>query len=168
MYKERNHTAMKTTVFCKNPERGVLHFYVSNEIEEHYLFEHRFSYSLYSFFGDPIDIDEALDFTKARNNHAVLSIMDKLISYIRFIEQEYEITLLRLTERKLERKRNGNQRVKTRRDIVRDLRVAELSRETFCDAEIESDGDFFDDDSFELYDGYIDESFEEELVALSA
>ena len=147
---------MKPTVFCKNPERGVLHFYVSGEGDEHYLFSHRFSTSLFRYFGSPVCVDEALDFTLARENPAVLSVMEKLISYIHFIEQEYEVTLLRITERKQAKKRCGDQRAKTKRNKISDLRAEELFREALWDA----DCYFFEDDDCELSEIYMDEEME--------
>jgi hypothetical protein len=52
------------------------------------------------YFGRGVHIDAAMDFSRAHNDTAILNTMRKLPSYIKYIEKEYGIEVLRKTARK--------------------------------------------------------------------
>ncbi len=91
---------MKTNVYCLTTDNGVQSFYLEACGETHYLFSQNYRRGVKEYFGQGVHIDAAMDFSRARNNTAVLNTMRKLPSYIKYIEKEYGIEVLRKTARK--------------------------------------------------------------------
>ena len=91
---------MKTNVYCLNTDKGVHSFYLEANGETHYLFSQTFRHGVKEYFGQGVHIDAAMDFSRAKNNTAVINTMRKLPSYIKYIEKEYGIVVLRQTVRK--------------------------------------------------------------------
>lgn len=99
---------MKPYIYCNTTAKGVQTFYVNVDGESHILFSQAFRHGVKNYFAKPVSIDRALDFSSARGDGAILRTMEKLPSYIRYVEREYDIEVLRKTRRKNEdyRKRN--------------------------------------------------------------
>ena len=96
---------MKTTIHCLIPERDTLRFYMTVNGESYYLFDQNFRHGVYSFYKNGVYLDQALDTTLANFDFAILNTMEKLPAYIKYIEREYDIKVLRQTIRKSERRR---------------------------------------------------------------
>lgn len=94
-----------TRVFCKESQnRGLnsrLDFYLETKTENHYLFSQTFSNELYNLFKGGMSLDKALDCSQANRNKSILKVIDKLPSHIRYIEQEYGLTILRKTMKRV-------------------------------------------------------------------
>ena len=91
---------MANMIFCKTTAKGVQSFYVSANGETHYLFSQSFRRGVKNYYERGVYISEAINFTKAKGNTAVVHTMEKLPAYIRYIEREYGIAVLRKTARK--------------------------------------------------------------------
>lgn len=91
---------MKTNVYCLTTDKGVQTFYLEACGETHYLFSQNYRRGVKKYFGQGVHIDAAMDFSRAHNNTAILNTMRKLLSYIKYIEKEYCIEVLRKTARK--------------------------------------------------------------------
>ena len=97
--KERNFE-MKATIYCKNVQEGKLSFYVDVQGEHHYLFSRNFTTGVMKYFESPKTVEEAMDFSSAKRNRAIQRTMDKLPTYLKFVEREYGVEVFRKTARK--------------------------------------------------------------------
>lgn len=91
---------MTNIIYCRNTEKGIHNFYIEANGETHFLFSQSYKTGVRDYFGRGVSIDEAMNFKKANGNTAVIRTMEKLPSYIRYIEREYGMEVLRRTARK--------------------------------------------------------------------
>ena len=93
-----------TRVFCKETtDRNLnrrLNFYVEAGRESHYLFSQSFTKDVYEFYKNGVSLDKPFKHSLANRNKSILKVFDKLPSYIRYIEQEYGLTILHKTAKK--------------------------------------------------------------------
>ena len=93
-----------TRVFCKETtDRNLnrrLNFYVEAGREIHYLFSQSFTKDVYEFYKNGVSLDKPFNHSLANRNKSILKVFDKLPSYIRYIEQEYGLTILHKTAKK--------------------------------------------------------------------
>ena len=85
------------TIYCKTTAKGTLTFFVEAQGETHLLFSQSFRRGVNDYFGSGVNVDRALDFSRAKGNTAIERTMQKLPSYIRYIEREYDLEILRKT-----------------------------------------------------------------------
>ena len=52
------------------------------------------------YFRDGVRLDDALNFSRAKGDNAIKRTMEKLPSYIKYIEREYDLEILRKTAKK--------------------------------------------------------------------
>lgn len=86
---------MQPKIYCKETRRGVLEFYLANDNVTYYLFSQKFKVALLSYFENGVYLDKALDYSRCYNNFALVNVKKKLIKYIRYIEKEYDTSILR-------------------------------------------------------------------------
>ena len=91
---------MKPNIFCKTTDKGIQSFYVKVQGETHFLFSQDYRRGVKEYFGNPISVDKALRFAGARGDRAIMRTMEKLPAYIRYVEREYGVEVLRKTQRK--------------------------------------------------------------------
>ena len=91
---------MDKIIHCVNTSHGALSFYVKAYGETHFLFSQKYKSGVIGYFGNGVSIDAALDFSRANGNTAVLHTMEKLPIYIRYVEREYSLDILRKTAQK--------------------------------------------------------------------
>ena len=95
---------MRTKIYCRTTDAGVQSFYLVHRGEEHFLFSQDYRTSVRNYYGRGVPIDRALNNPRAGENTALRKTMEKLPSYIRYVEKEYGITVLEQTRRREERK----------------------------------------------------------------
>jgi hypothetical protein len=87
-------------IFCRR--RGEMHeFYISADGTEYYLFTQAFRRSVDEYYRQGVIIDKAISHGIGRKDRAIHKTMDKLKLYIRYIEAQEEIVLLRKTGKKM-------------------------------------------------------------------
>ena len=91
---------MKTNVYCLDTEKGTHNLFLEACGETHYLFSCPKDEDVRRFFCGGVHIDSALDCTRAKHSPMLRRVIDKLPAHIKYIEQEYGITVLRKTARK--------------------------------------------------------------------
>ena len=91
---------MKSTVYCTLTDKGVHTFYLVAEGQEYYLFRQNYRRGVNNFFRDGVNIDRAIDFSKARHDDALIRTMQKLPMYIKYIEKCYGVEVLRATAKR--------------------------------------------------------------------
>ena len=101
---------MSSFIFCKTTDKGKQTFYLSFSGKNFFLFTQNYRVSNKNYFGKRVILDDALNHSLSKS-HSVRKTMTKLIPYIRYVEQEYGIEVLRKTiknnKRKLNNKPNG-------------------------------------------------------------
>ena len=94
---------MKPLITCENPNKGTLSFYLSPEEGKYYLFSQNYRKGMADYFKNGLRLDMAYDFSKCHNDSAVIRVLSKLPSYIKYIEKEYTISVLRQTKKKMQK-----------------------------------------------------------------
>lgn len=82
---------------------GMHDFYLSNDGNDYYLFSQTVRRSVDFFYRGGVEIDKALCHGIGKRDLAIHHTMDKLIVYIKYIEVEYDIIVLRETKKKARR-----------------------------------------------------------------
>ena len=90
---------MKTTVYC-TADKGIHTFYLVTDQGEYFLFNQDFRKGVHEYFGDGVRLDRALDHSKSHRDTAISKTMSKLPMYIKYIEKEYSIAVLKQTQKK--------------------------------------------------------------------
>lgn len=99
-YSKRGRRLIESTKTENLVEKKKLNFFIQVNNECHFLFSQNFTQEVYDFFGNGVTLDRALDPSQAKRNKSVLRVIEKIPSHIRYIEQEYGLTLLRKTAKK--------------------------------------------------------------------
>ena len=96
---------MKATIYCKTTDKGVHSFYLAQDREEYFLFHQNFRRGVKEYFGRGVSINEAFDFGRSHHNTALIHTMEKLPAYIKYVEKEYGIEVLKQTAKKSNRRK---------------------------------------------------------------
>ena len=104
-YKIKKRWIMKTKVYCKTVARGQQAFYLVVNNKEYYLFSQDYRVSVKEYFMSGISIRETMNFANAHST-AVRRTLDKLKTYIPYIEKEYGIVVMEKTRKNQDKKRN--------------------------------------------------------------
>lgn len=86
---------MKTIICCRATDKGVHSFYLKRGADEIFLFSQAYRKGVEKYYGKGVFIDEAMRFSKAHHDSAIEKTMGKLPKYLRYIENEYDIDVLR-------------------------------------------------------------------------
>lgn len=88
---------MRCTIICRPTDTGMHSFYLTTGNASYFLFSQHFRCGVNRYFSDGVRLDEAMDFSRAKGDSAIIRTMEKLPSHIRYIEREYDIEILRKT-----------------------------------------------------------------------
>ncbi len=83
---------MKAKVFCKTTDKGIQSFYVSVEGKTFFLFSQNYRVSNKSFFAHGVRVDELSNYAASRQG-CVRKTLDKLPTYLKYIEKEYGVCI---------------------------------------------------------------------------
>ena len=86
-------------VYCK-PQNGIHPFYLKDKKDEYYLFSQDYRKGVQAYYGNEVHLDRAIDYSKCHRDSALARTMTKLPAYIKYIEKEYEINVLKQTIKK--------------------------------------------------------------------
>ncbi|MCR5665185.1 MAG: hypothetical protein K6G01_00010 [Eubacterium sp.] len=95
-----------TTIYCKTTAKGTHSFYLVFAGEEYYLFSQDYRKGVFEYYRNGVELNKAMQRSKAHYDTAILKTMDKLPIYIKYIEREYDIVVLEQTKRKAARDHN--------------------------------------------------------------
>ena len=95
---------MQAKVYCKTVAKGRQAFYVNANGKEYFLFEQDFRASNKEFFKKGYYLTDKVDYTRVRSE-ATRRTLEKLPSYIRYIESEYGVSIYEKTKRKEKREK---------------------------------------------------------------
>ena len=88
---------MKTQVLCKELERGRLTFYALVDGKEYFLFQQDYKSSVNNYFCSGVTVDKVNSYSQA-HSHVVRKVLDKLPSYLHYIEKEYGVDIYNKTK----------------------------------------------------------------------
>jgi hypothetical protein len=91
---------MKAQIYCKTTGKGEHTFYLWADGMEYYLFRQAYRKGVHAYFRNGIRLEEAYDFSKARNDNAIIRTLCKLPVHIKYIENEYGIAVLKQTQKR--------------------------------------------------------------------
>jgi hypothetical protein len=92
---------MQNKIYCKTTGHDQISFYIAQNGCEYYLFTQKYKRSAFEYYADGVTVSDALNSRKGTRDVAILKVMTKLPSYIRYIEREYDIIVLDKTQRKV-------------------------------------------------------------------
>ena len=96
---------MKTKIICREVKSGTLSFYVKADGKEYFLFQQEFKKSVYDYFVNGISVSLASDYSMA-HSHTVRKTLDKLPTYLHFIEKEYGVEIYEKTSQRKSLRKN--------------------------------------------------------------
>ncbi len=88
---------MKPIIYCKPTSQGIHSFYLVSDGREFLLFCQNYRKGVQNYFGKGVTIEQALAYAKSNGDTAVIKSMDKIPSYLRYLEKEYGIVVLKKT-----------------------------------------------------------------------
>lgn len=96
---------MKTTIYCKPTNNGILSFFLIMGANEFFLFNQSYRKGVNEYYGKGVLVDEAINHSKAHKDTAIIRTMDKIPMYVKYVESEYDIKVLNSTKRRGLKKR---------------------------------------------------------------
>ena len=91
---------MTAKIYCRTTAKGVHSFYMVANGESHFLFHQNYRRGVNKYYREGVRLDEALKISRAKGDNAVLRTMEKLPSYIKYVEREQGIEVLRMTAKR--------------------------------------------------------------------
>ena len=91
---------MKTVIYCEPIEKGVHSFYMLHEGEKYYLFSQKYRRGVHNYYSKGVLMNEALSYSRAHKDGAIIRTMEKLPMYIKYLEKEFSIEVLEKSKRK--------------------------------------------------------------------
>ena len=95
--KMKEELKMKNTIYCKTMSKGVHSFYLKVNGKEYLLFTQSYRRGVNDYFKKGICIEQATDFGRSKFDSAVMRTMSKIFMYVKYIEKEYDIQILKQT-----------------------------------------------------------------------
>lgn len=83
---------MQAKIFCKTLAKGVQAYYVTVDKKTYFLFQQAYHESNKAFFRKGVSINRVNNYSGV-HSASVRRTMDKLPTYIRFIEKEYGVAI---------------------------------------------------------------------------
>lgn len=91
---------MKTTIICEPTAKGIHTFYLTFDNQRYYLFSQNYRKGVQEYFGKGVLIKEAMDYSKSRNDSAIMRTMSKIPTHIKYVEHEYDIAVFEQTKKR--------------------------------------------------------------------
>jgi len=71
------------------------HLYLVVGNKEYYLFSQKYKKTVVDYYSKGVVLEKAMDFSRSKRNKGITKIMEKLPAYVRNIEREYDIHVLK-------------------------------------------------------------------------
>ena len=88
---------MKAKIICKTEEKDKLYFYAVINSKEYFLFTQSYKRSVKQFFKNGVSVNGINDYSSAHST-CVRRVLDKLPSYLHYIEKEYSVEIYNKTK----------------------------------------------------------------------
>lgn len=93
---------MSTIITCKQNKVGKHNFFIEHQGKEYYLFCQPYHRGVNIYFTNGVSLNNVLNYKTAKGDHKVIKTMSKMKMYIKYIETEYDIKILKNTIQKSE------------------------------------------------------------------
>lgn len=97
---------MKLQIYCIVSAKGVHSFYLTKEGRDYYLFSQDYRKGVQKYFGKSVSFTQAIDFSRAKRDQAVLRTMEKITMYSKFIEKNYGVIVRKNNQQRYVKKHN--------------------------------------------------------------
>ena len=95
---------MKAKIYCKTVAKGRQAFYVEVDGKDYFLFEQNYRASNKDFFRKGVTVEELNDYSKT-SSRAVKRTLDKMPTYIKYLEKEFDLAIYDKTKLKQQGKK---------------------------------------------------------------
>lgn len=85
-------------IYCKK-NNGNLDFYMIYDKKEYYLFSQTYKRGVEDFYKQGVFIDKAIHHGIGKKDCSIHKTMDKLIKYIKYLEKETNVIILKKTQK---------------------------------------------------------------------
>lgn len=89
----------KATIICTTPQERGLMFYLDVDGERYFLFNQRYRSSIENHYRKGVDLNTAIS-NRASGDSCIRRVSEKIPTYIKYIEKEYDIAVLNQTIKK--------------------------------------------------------------------
>ena len=102
---------MKNTIYCKTTAKGISTFYLKTENGEYFLFNQNYRRGVNDYYKNGVSLDNATDYTKSKFDASIIRTMSKIFMYVKYVEKEYDVEILKQTIKKNKKYKNNNSRI---------------------------------------------------------
>ena len=95
---EQKGDSAMTKIYCKEEKRGQHEFYIVVDKDEYYLFSQNYRAGVDSYYRGGVQLNKGICHGMGKTDCAIHRTMDKLKKQIRYIEQEYDLAILKQTK----------------------------------------------------------------------
>ena len=96
---------MKNFIYCKTVTKGTHAFYLKNCGYDYFLFVQDYRKGVHEYYRNGVTLEIATDYSKSKNDSAIMRTMSKLFSYVKYVEKENGIEVLEQTIKKNARRK---------------------------------------------------------------
>lgn len=109
---EKENLTMETIINCSKNKFGNHNFYITYEGRRYYLFTQNYHRGVNVLFETGVSLSNAMNAKTAKGDYCIMKTMSKFRSYIRYVERENNIQILKATKEKNEiRKHRKEERI---------------------------------------------------------
>lgn len=91
---------MANFIYSRTTSKDKQTFYLVSQGHEYYLFTQKFYRGVKTYFHNKVILKDALDMSKPHRDTALLRTKRKLLTYIKHVEKEYNLIILKQTSNK--------------------------------------------------------------------
>lgn len=92
---------MNSIIKCNENRRGQHNFYINYAGKDYYLFSQDYHDGVNKYFSKGVSIHNIFDTKRNIKDHCVMKTVSKMKPYIRYIEKEYDLMILKETIEKV-------------------------------------------------------------------
>lgn len=86
---------MNAKIYCKTTEKGIHSFYLKLRNDTYFLFSQSYRKGVQDFYQNGVMLSDSFNHAKSRHDNAIERTMTKIPMYIKYIEKEYGIEVLK-------------------------------------------------------------------------
>ena len=88
---------MKTFIYCKENKYGMHTFYLNHGNRDYFLFNQSYKTGVDEFYSNGVILDKSMQPSLAHRDYGILKTMEKIPKYIKYVEKEEGIYVMRDT-----------------------------------------------------------------------
>ena len=91
---------MTIKVYCQTTARGIHSFFLKKDSADYYLFSQNYRKGVHKYYSRSVSFDEAIDFSRSKQDSAILHTMEKIKIYTKYIEKQYNVTICKKSQKR--------------------------------------------------------------------